>query len=107
MGLRGETSAGFDQKSFDWEVRDDSDADRDVSLLGMPAESDWALYAPYNDKSLMRNELVYSLMRKLRGEGSAMRTRFCEVFINDDPLHHAEHGRLSRRLRADGKNQAQ
>ena len=31
----------------------------DKSLFGMPKESDWVLYAPYTDKTLMRNVLAY------------------------------------------------
>jgi hypothetical protein len=85
MRIRGETSAGFPQRPFAWETHDETGADKAESLLGMPAESDWVLYNPYTDKTLMRNFLAYSLMRQLRGEGSAMRTVFCEVFINTDP----------------------
>ncbi len=85
MHLRGETSAGFDQRSYAWETHDEAGLDKAESVLGMPAESDWVLHAPYTDKTLMRNFLTFSLMRTLRGEGSAMRTVFCEVFVNDDP----------------------
>ena len=82
---RGETSSGFDQRPYAWETIDETGADKAVSLLGMPEESDWVLYAPYTDKTLMRNELVYSRMRSLRGDGSAMRAEYCEVFVNNDP----------------------
>ncbi|MDZ7646659.1 MAG: CotH kinase family protein [Cytophagales bacterium] len=46
-----------------------------------PPEEDWVLFAPYNDKSLMRDALAYKLGRDL-GQ-YAPRTRFCEVIIND------------------------
>lgn len=85
MHQRGETSAQLDQGSYTWETVSEAGEDKAETILGMPAESDWVLYSPYGDKSLMRNLLVFSLMRELRGEGSAMRTRFCEVFINTDP----------------------
>jgi hypothetical protein len=85
MNLRGESSAGFDQRSYAWETQNERGTDSQASILGMPADSDWVLYAPYTDKTLMRNFLVFSLMRSLRGEGSAMRTVFCEVFVNGDP----------------------
>ena len=48
----------------------------------MPVENDWILYAPYSDKSLMRNFLTYNLGRKM-GNYSP-RTVFCELIINDD-----------------------
>lgn len=83
--VRGETSSWFDQRPYKWEIQNEDGTDRAESLLGMPANSDWALYAPYNDKTLMRNEMVYSLMRKLNGEGSAMRTQYCEVFVSNTP----------------------
>ena len=85
IGLRGESSAGFDQRSYSWETQDDLGADKPVSVLGLPEESDWVLYAPYTDKSMMRNEFTFSRMRALRGDGSAMRAVYCEVFVNTQP----------------------
>ena len=64
---------------------DNSGNDKDAAILGMPADSDWILYAPYNDKALMRNFLIYSRGRALAGgDGYAMRTKFCEVFFNQE-----------------------
>jgi hypothetical protein len=53
-----------------------------VSLLGMPEESDWVLYAPYSDKSLLRNVLAYQIARSMGRY--ATRTRFCEVVLNGE-----------------------
>src|SRR5687768_17633167 len=53
--VRGQSSQQFPKKSFAIELRDADGADRRVPLLGMPADGDWVLYAPYNDKTLMRN----------------------------------------------------
>ncbi|MEM7385619.1 MAG: CotH kinase family protein, partial [Verrucomicrobiota bacterium] len=81
--LRGESSAGFGQKSYALELQDEEGEDRDKSLLGMPAESDWALYGPWSEKTLMRNKLVYDWMRELRGDdGTSVRSAFCELFFN-------------------------
>ena len=44
----------------------------------MPEDDDWILYAPYNDKALMRNVLAYETARSL-GRYAA-RTRFVEVW---------------------------
>ncbi|MBT7727026.1 MAG: hypothetical protein HN702_06515, partial [Flavobacteriales bacterium] len=52
------------------------------SILGMPVENDWILYAPYSDKSLMRNFLTFDLGRKM-GNYSP-RTVYCELVINGD-----------------------
>ncbi len=81
--VRGESSAGFDQKSYALELRDETGEDLAVSLLGMPRESDWILYGPWSEKSLMRNKLVFDWMRQLRGDdGTSIRSAFVEVFLN-------------------------
>lgn len=83
--VRGQSSANFLQKSYAWELwRDSQDVDRDASLLGMPADSDWILYGPFNDKALFRNLLVYQAMFELNGPGSAARGRLVEVFFNQN-----------------------
>lgn len=78
--IRGSTSQRFPKKSYGFETRDSENEDLDVSLLGMPEEEDWILYAPFIDKSLMRNILIYDLSRDM--ERYASRTRFVEVSIN-------------------------
>ncbi len=82
--VRGESSSGFPQLSYALELWDNKDQDKDSSLLGMPPESDWVLYGPYTDKTLMRNLILFQKMRELHGglNGYAMRTRFVEVFFN-------------------------
>ncbi|RYD34006.1 MAG: hypothetical protein EOP87_10015, partial [Verrucomicrobiaceae bacterium] len=58
--VRGQSSAGFPQRQYAWELwREQIDEDEKVSLLGMPEGADWVLHAPWNDKSLMRNALAY------------------------------------------------
>ncbi|MBI4657586.1 MAG: CotH kinase family protein [Verrucomicrobia bacterium] len=81
--VRGESSAGFDQRSYSLELWDDAAKDRDAGLLGMPADSDWALIGPWSEKTLMRNKLVFDWMIALRGEdGTSVRSRFVELFFN-------------------------
>lgn len=48
----------------------------------MPNENDWILYAPYSDKSLIRNVLAYKLGRDMGRYAS--RTRYCEVVLNGE-----------------------
>lgn len=83
MNVRGASSKTWPKKQFKFETWDEEDNDRDVSLLGMPAESDWLLQAPYFDKTLMRNEFVFHWWREM-GYYSP-RTRYVEVFLNPDP----------------------
>jgi hypothetical protein len=82
--VRGETSAGFPQKSYAWELWNNDNEDKSASILGFPAESDWVLHAPYTDKTLMRNFICYDRMRALNGTGAAMGVKFVEVFFNQD-----------------------
>ncbi len=82
MGIevRGQSSQRFPKKSYDVELRDAAGDDRAVELLGLPAESDWVLYASYNDKTLMRNALAYATARRFGRY--APRTRFVELLLN-------------------------
>jgi hypothetical protein len=79
---RGSSSAGFPKKSYGFETRDVLGADVNVSLLGMPAESDWILSANFTDKSFTNNALAYSLARKQGRYGP--RTRYVEVLLNNN-----------------------
>ncbi len=85
--VRGDSSSGFAQKSYAWETWNNYDTDKDVSILGMPADSDWALYGPYTDKTFIRNFIIYSKMRELHGgvDGFGMRVKMVEVIYNQDP----------------------
>jgi hypothetical protein len=82
--IRGETSAGFAQKPYAWEVWDNKERDKAVSLLGWPVESDYVLISNYNDKSVTRNMMPFEMMRRINGDGSAMRERYVEVFFKQD-----------------------
>ncbi|MEY4930246.1 MAG: hypothetical protein RI909_970 [Bacteroidota bacterium] len=80
--IRGSSSQSFPKKQYGIELQDALGVGISASLLGMPAEEDWVLFAPYNDKSLMRDVLAYKLGRDLGRY--APRTRFCEVVINGE-----------------------
>ena len=78
--LRGKSSQTFPKKQYGVETRTPDNDDRDVALLGLPAESDWVLHAPYSDKTLMRNVLAYDLANRMGRYAS--RTRYCELVLN-------------------------
>jgi subtilisin-like proprotein convertase family protein len=79
--LRGNSSQFiFPQKPFAIETHDVLDSVKDTTILGMPPESDWILYPPYNDRSLLRNALTYKLSTEMGNYASRM--NFCEVMIN-------------------------
>lgn len=80
--IRGSSSQQFPKKSYAVETRIDEEEDLDISLLGMPEEADWVLYAPYSDKSLIRNALIYKLSNEINRYTT--RTKFVELVVNDE-----------------------
>ncbi len=78
--IRGSSSQMFPKKSYGFETKTSALADVDVSLLGMPEENDWVLYAPYTDKTMIRDMLTYTLDASL-GHWSP-RCRYVELFLN-------------------------
>ncbi len=82
LHVRGSSSAEYEKKQYKLETWDEHDQDIDVSLLGLPPESDWILHAPYSDKTLMRNHLIYSWSRKIGRY--APRSKFVELFMVAD-----------------------
>lgn len=80
--IRGNSSQFYPQKQYGLELRDSTTGeDLDAPLMGMPAEEDWVLYAPYNDISLLRNVMTYHLWNQMGHWGP--RTRFCELILNN------------------------
>ncbi len=81
VNIRGHTSLRYPKRSYLVKTRDAGNNPFKASILGFPKESDWVLYAPYSDKTLMRDVLAYELSNQLGRY--APRTRFVEVFVND------------------------
>jgi len=81
--VRGSSSQYFyPKKQYGFETIDDAGENKDVSLLGLPAENDWILHAPYGDKTLIRNALIYQLSNEIGRYAS--RCRFCELVLNGE-----------------------
>ena len=89
--LRGMVSRMFPKLSYRLKLQDEKGATLERSLLGMPADADWALQGPWLDKSLIRNAFSYDLARAMGASG--MRTRVCEVFLSTSgqPLRDADY----------------
>lgn len=81
--VRGSSSQMFPKKSYGFELRDDAGQDMDFPLLGMPEEEDWILYAPYADKSLLRNVLTFTIADQI-SDTYVPRCRFVELFLNEE-----------------------
>ena len=78
--LRGNSSLSFNQKKYTFELRDENGNEQDMSLLGLPAHSDWVLLAPYNDVSMVRDPLAFQLWREMGHWGP--RTKMVELVFN-------------------------
>src|SRR5207253_9481016 len=89
LNVRGHTSLRYPKHSYHFKSRDDEKNALKVPIFGFPKDSDWVLYAPYSDKTLMRDVLGYELSNQM-GRYAA-RTKFLEVFLN------VNGGKLSRR----------
>lgn len=63
------------------------DDKNDLSVLGMPADSDWILIANSADPTCARNELAWGLWRDWNADGKAFmiqQSQMVEVFLNDE-----------------------
>ncbi len=78
--VRGSSSQMFPKKSYGFETKSAALLDVDVSLIGMPEENDWVLYAPYTDKTMIRDVLTYTLDASLKHWSP--RCRYVELFLN-------------------------
>ncbi len=76
----GQTSLNFPKQPYRFEIQDEMLNDQAVSLLGMPADGDWRLRNPWNDKTLLNDFLAFELFEKM-GHYS-VRRRFVEVFVD-------------------------
>jgi hypothetical protein len=79
---RGSSSQSFPKAQYSIELWTPVGSDSSAALLGMPMEEDWVLFAPYNDKSLMRDWLAYKLGNDMGRY--APRTKYCELILNGE-----------------------
>ena len=77
---RGNSSQWNDKRPYRFETVDENGENNNVSLLGMPEENDWVLYAPWQDKSMIRNILAYQLSNDIGRY--APKTKFIELYLN-------------------------
>jgi len=77
---RGSTSQLFPKKPYGFETQDDKGGGLEVSLLGMPKEEDWILFASYNEKSLLNNVVAMKMARDMGVYAS--RTQHVELVVN-------------------------
>jgi hypothetical protein len=78
---RGSSSQMFPKKGLGIELRTEKGENNPLALCGLPEDSDWILFASYNEKSLMHNVLSMSFARQMGMNAS--RTKYVEVVINN------------------------
>jgi hypothetical protein len=80
--FRGSSSQIWPKKPYGIELWNDKNQPVKFGLFGMPAESDWVLFASYNERSLMHNVLAQKIAGQM-GLGNS-RTQYCELVIDND-----------------------
>lgn len=78
--IRGSSSGTFPKKAYGLETRGPDSTNYNVSIFDWPVDNDWILYAPYSDKSLIRNVLTYKLGNEMGNY--APRTEMVELVVN-------------------------
>jgi hypothetical protein len=78
--IRGYSTLRQPKNSMTVRLRDENGDKIKAGLFGLPKESDWVLYAPYSDKTLMRDALAYELSNAMGRY--APRTRFVELYVD-------------------------
>ncbi|MBQ8500557.1 MAG: CotH kinase family protein [Bacteroidales bacterium] len=78
MGIRGRGNSTWGWPKKPWKVK----LDEKASLLGMPADKEWALLANYSDRTLLRN-IVAMKLSEICGFSWTPRMRSVEVYLND------------------------
>jgi hypothetical protein len=79
--VHGSSTAAFPKQAFSVDFVDDLNNDANYTPLGLPAQSDFILYAPDPfEPVLIHNPLIYQLSTDIGRY--APRTRMCEVYLN-------------------------
>lgn len=106
VGLRHRGNSSFsysDKKPYSIKLITDSYENggkkRKAALLGMGEDDDWALLAPYNDRSMIRNALSMELAAGYLEY--VPKTRFCELIL--DGVYYGVHSLTERVRRGSGR----
>lgn len=82
--IRGNSSRAFDKNNYRIKLTEKGDITkgRSLSLMGMPASSDWILHGPFLDKTLIRNYMWMNISAEIMGY--APNVRFCELILDGE-----------------------
>ena len=84
LRVRGNSSRFFSKSSYRLRLVEDKQPEIEARqpLLGMQQGSEWALYGPFLDKTLLRNYMWLNLSAEIMGY--APNVRFCEVLLDGE-----------------------
>lgn len=80
--LRGHSSRLFEKSPYQLDFVDENGEAAPAAVMGMPAHSEWVLYGPYLDKSLVRNYMWYNIAGEVMEW--APNVRYCELILNGE-----------------------
>jgi hypothetical protein len=79
--LRGSSSQLWPKKPYGFELQDAKGDAVEASLFGFPKESDFTLFASYNERSLMHSMLAFKIAREMSFAYSS-RAQYVELVLN-------------------------
>ncbi len=79
---RGNSTQGFDKKTYSIELRDADNEDLSVDLFGMGAEEDWILHAMVIDKTQLRIPMSFYLAQQMGHYASEW--KYVELILNEE-----------------------
>ncbi len=79
---RGNSTQGFDKKTYSLELRTSSNLDTSVNLFDMGSEEDWILHAMVIDKSQVRIPMSFYLAQRMGQYASEW--KYVELILNGD-----------------------
>lgn len=80
--IRGHSSRLFEKSSYQLDFVDENGEAVPAPVMGMAAHSEWVLYGPYLDKSLVRNYMWYNISGEIMEW--APNVRYCELILNGE-----------------------
>lgn len=80
--LRGHSSRNFEKAPYRLTFVDENGENNPQEVMGMDAHSEWVLYGPYLDKSLIRNYMWYNISGEIMEW--APNVRYCELILNGE-----------------------
>lgn len=82
LSIRGNSSRSFSKASYEIEFIDEQNNFRELKVMGMEDGEEWALYAPFLDKTLIRNYMWMNISGSIMEY--APNVRFCECYIDGE-----------------------